>query len=193
MSGAVRTSSGAILGEVFASPSGGLVVWVASTYIPSNQLVSNGGANYICKTAHTSTGTFDATKFTALSSSGTAGIITRHIHPFVVSGNIVTNPGSTDANGNYLGPFYISLGNETSNIVKVRYSIGGGTSVTFKLQKNGVDLTGFTGMSATTTVGSVTPTAQPVIENDAITLVVTAVSGSPVNLSATLVQESTIT
>jgi hypothetical protein len=57
---------------VSGASSGGAIPWVASTQFSLNQLVSNSGTVYICKTAHTSGGSFDATKFTALGGGGSS-------------------------------------------------------------------------------------------------------------------------
>jgi hypothetical protein len=70
----------------------------------------------------------------------------------------------------------------TAVISRVRYKINSGTSVSFKLQKNGVDLTGFTALSATTTDTTTDPADQAVVDLDQIAPVVTGVSGTPKNL-----------
>jgi len=108
-------------------------------------------------------------------------------HTYAISGEIKVPAGDTD----FIVPFYISLAaGQTASIVKARYSINSGTSVTAKLQKNGVDITGYTVLSVTTTPTTTTQT-QALAEDDKIALVVTAVSGTPTNLSFTIFIEST--
>jgi hypothetical protein len=117
----------------------------------------------------------------------------RRPHTFGIRGTIATSSGVADLS-NYIPPFFISLGSsETAKIVKCRYVLGTGTSATCKLQKNGVDVTGFTAISATTTAATTTATGVSVAEDDQIALVVTAVSGAPGNLSFTVFIEHVVT
>lgn len=110
----------------------------------------------------------------------------RTVHTWTIPGAIAVPVGDVS----FIPPFFISLASgQTASLVKVRYSINSGTSVTAKLQKNGTDITGFTGISVTTTNASTTPTAVSVAEDDKIALVVTAVSGTPKNMSFTAVLE----
>ena len=100
-----------------------------------------------------------------------------------VTPNAVTVPsGTTDA----IPPMLMTIPTgKTATLKGMRYGILGGTSATFKLQKNGVDITGYTSKSATTT---------PALYSSDITLangdklqpIVTAVSGSPVGLSISI-------
>lgn len=55
---------------VSASPTGGFIPWVTGLVIPLNQLVSNAGSKYICKTAHVAGVSFDAAKFDAIGGGG---------------------------------------------------------------------------------------------------------------------------
>jgi hypothetical protein len=113
----------------------------------------------------------------------------RTVHTFAVGGTIAVPSGDTD----FIPPFFISkMAGQTVKLVKARYRINGGTSATVKLQNNGSDITGFTGMSVTTTTAETDPTDVTLADNDLIALVVTAVSGTPKNLSVTLVLEHTI-
>jgi hypothetical protein len=112
----------------------------------------------------------------------------RWTHTFAVQGDIKVPSGDTD----FLPPFFVSLAAaQTLKLVKARYVINSGTSVTCKLQANGSDITGFTGISVTTTPGETDPTDVNVADNDRLALVVTAVSGTPKNLSFSLVFEAT--
>lgn len=102
-------------------------------------------------------------------------------HTFTVYGTVAVPSGDT----NYIVPFFVPVpAGQTATLVAARHVIHSGTSATVKVQKNGVDATGFTGISvtgtATTTSGSVA-----LANNDLLALVVTAVSGSPTNLTFT--------
>jgi hypothetical protein len=112
-------------------------------------------------------------------------------HSYLIPGEIRVQSGTTD----YILPFYVSLATgESKKLAKLTYLINSGTSVTFKVQRNGVDVTGLTGLSATTTAASTTvPSGGLVLaDGDCIQLVVTAVSGAPQNLTATLFIDYTV-
>jgi len=110
----------------------------------------------------------------------------RHGHTYAVSGEIKIPSGDT----NFLVPFYVSLASgQTIDLVKARYSINSGTSATVKLQRNGGDITGYVGISVTTTPAETIQT-QALSDNDAIALVVTGVAGTPTNLTFTLIFET---
>jgi hypothetical protein len=114
--------------------------------------------------------------------------IYRFGHTYAITGEIIV-PSGDDA---FVLPFNVSLATgQTAAVVKCRYSINSGTSVTCKLQKNGVDLTGFTGITVTTTPASTDPADQAVVDDDELALVVTAVAGLPKNLSFTIFIENT--
>jgi len=109
-------------------------------------------------------------------------------HTYAISGEIKVPVGDTD----FIVPFFISfVSGQVGTIVKARHVINSGTSVTCKLQKNGVDIPGFTGISVTTTPTDIDPTDITLAENDSIALVVTGVSGTPKNLSFTIFIEMT--
>jgi hypothetical protein len=123
--------------------------------------------------------------------TGTDTIVTYSTHTFAVAGAIAVPVGDTD----YIPGFYVMLkaAGHTAQIVSARHRINGGTSATVKLQKTGVDLTGFTGISVTTTSTTTNPTDQSVADGDYIALVVTAVAAAPLNMSFTVVVEHTVT
>jgi hypothetical protein len=106
---------------------------------------------------------------------------------FLTAGAVNVPSGQTDL----IPPAYVAIrSTDTATLVKVRYRIDAGTSVTFKLQKNGSDITGATGLSATTSGGTTTlGTAATLADGDLISVVVTAVSGSPTNLTVAAVVE----
>lgn len=106
-------------------------------------------------------------------------------HTYTISGSIAVPSGDTD----FICPFFVPvLSGTTVTLKRARHIINSGTSVTCKLQKNGADLSGYTGISVTTTAASTTADAT-LADNDKLALVVTAVAGSPKNLSFTLVFE----
>lgn len=103
-------------------------------------------------------------------------------HTFTISGTVNVPSGDTD----YVPPFYVPVpAGQTVKFAKVVMRINSGTSVTFKLQKAGVDIA--TGYSATTSGGSsATGAGASFADNDTCALVVTAVSGTPKNMTATV-------
>lgn len=84
------------------------------------------------------------------------------------------------------GPVLVPAADEELHLVRLDYKIRTGTNVKFKLQKNGVDITGFTGLEATKTAAHVTPTAVAVTTGDEITCVIESVSATPTGFSADL-------
>lgn len=110
-------------------------------------------------------------------------------HTFTVTGTVAVPSGDTD----FITPFFVPvITGDTVKLVGCRYRINSGTSVTAKLQVNGSDATGFTGISVTTTSASTTPTAITLANNDIIALVVTAVSGTPKNMSFSVFLEHVV-
>lgn len=107
-------------------------------------------------------------------------------HTFAIQGDIAVPSGDID----FVPPLFIPVATgRTVKLVKARHKINGGTNASVKLQKNGVDITGFTGITVTTTATTTDPADVTLADNDLIALVVTAVSGSPKNLSFTIVLE----
>ena len=112
----------------------------------------------------------------------------RRGHTYAITGEVKVPSGETD----FLIPFFVDIApGETKNIVKATYKINGGTSVTCKIQKNDVDITGFTGISVTTTKASTDPADVVLAAEDKLALVVTAVAGAPTNMSFTIFIEET--
>jgi hypothetical protein len=113
----------------------------------------------------------------------------RQGHTWGISGEIMVPSGDTD----FFIPFFVSFASgQTAKIVSARYKINSGSSVTAKVQKNDVDVTGFSGLSVTTTVATTNPANVSLADNDKLALIVTAVAGTPKNLSFTLFLEHTI-
>jgi len=108
-------------------------------------------------------------------------------HTYAISGAIAVPSGDTD----FILPFFVSFATgQTASIVKARHSINGGASATVKLQRNGVDITGYTAITVNTTPSDTTQT-QALTDNDELALVVTAVSGAPMNMNFTIFIEYT--
>ncbi len=118
---------------------------------------------------------------------GTRQPATRDVHTFALMGTIAVPSGDTD----FIPPFYIEPPQGcTPYLISLKHKINSGTSVTYKLQINGSDATGFTALSATTTEAVVNPTDVVLASGDRVAVVVTAVSGAPKNLTISLVIES---
>jgi hypothetical protein len=109
-------------------------------------------------------------------------------HTYAIGGAIVTTSGQND----YINPFFVKVpSTQTVKLISARYRINSGTNAVVKVQINGVDATGFTGMTVTTTAGETDPSDITLANNDLVSLVVTSVSGSPQNMSVTLFFEYT--
>jgi hypothetical protein len=109
-------------------------------------------------------------------------------HTFVVGGPVNVQSGQID----YVNPFFVKVpSTQTVKLISARHRINSGTSATVKLQNNGSDITGFTGISVTSTAADTDPADVTLANNDLISLVVTATSGSPQNMSVTLFFEYT--
>jgi len=132
---------------------------------------------------------------TNLQHNGTAVALDDHTHSVVIPhtyaipGEIKVPSGDTD----YILPFFVSVPTgQTVKIIKAMHRINSGTSATVKLQKNGTtDITGFTSISVTTTTGTTDPADQTLANNDMVQLIVTAVDGTPKNMTFTIFVEYT--
>ncbi len=123
-----------------------------------------------------------------LSATGGGGDkVLRIGHSYLVSGSIAVPSGQTD----FIVPFTVQFASgQTANLVTARYSINAGTSVTLDVTRNGSNITGYTGISVTTTPATTTQT-QALSSDDELAIVVSGVSGSPFNMSFTLFVEYT--
>lgn len=109
-------------------------------------------------------------------------------HTFTVAGPVNTPNGQID----YLTPFFVKVpSTQTVKLISARHRINSGTSATVKVQINGSDAAGFTGMVVGTTAGDTDPADITLSNNDIVSLVVTATSGSPQNMSVSLFFEYT--
>lgn len=108
-------------------------------------------------------------------------------HTWAVAGEVKVPAGDNDVIPGFFVPTLAA--GQTVRLMQARYKIGAGTSATVKLQKNGADITGFTGISVTTTAGTTTPTAVTLAAGDFIQPIVTAVSGTPQNMTFSVALE----
>jgi hypothetical protein len=117
-------------------------------------------------------------------------------HTWALGGQVQVASGDTD----FIIPMtvrdrYTSSGyNTTVKIVSVIASINSGTNVTWKLTKNGSDLTGY-GTSGSPLTATATPatteSTQTLADKDELAPVVVAISGTPRNMSITAFLEIT--
>lgn len=125
----------------------------------------------------------------ALTADITINKTVRVAHTWAISGEIKVPSGDTD----FICPMIVKLPTgQTGKLVSCRYKINSGTSVTIKITKNGTDATGFTSMSVGTTVAETDPTDVTLADNDVLVPVVTAVSGTPKNMSFTIFIDYTV-
>jgi hypothetical protein len=109
--------------------------------------------------------------------------IYRYGHTWAISGEIKVPSGNVD----FINSFYVSfVAGQSAVLSQARHRINIGTSVTCKIQKNGSDVTEFTGISVTQTSVTTNPADVSLADGDRLALVVTGVSGTPQNLSFTL-------
>lgn len=102
---------------------------------------------------------------------------------WTIPGEIKVPSGDTD----FINPMFVKLATgQTAKLAMARYIINSGTSATVKIQINGSDATGFTGMTVGTTVGETDATDISLAANDKIAIVITGVSATPKNMSFTI-------
>jgi hypothetical protein len=111
-------------------------------------------------------------------------IATTITHTWTIPGDVKVASGDTD----FIIPFFMPTAGTSRSILRARYKINGGTSATCNVQVNGVDVAGLTGLVANTTGGTAAPTGAPVAvaAGALVSMVVTAVSGAPKNLTFSL-------
>lgn len=107
------------------------------------------------------------------------------VHTFALTGEI-----KIDAGNDFIPPFYVLISaTQTTSIARVRHKINSGTNVQCKLQRNGVDIPGFTGISVSTAAATTDPANVPLTDGDSIALVITGATGIPRDLTFTVVLE----
>jgi hypothetical protein len=110
-------------------------------------------------------------------------------HTWGISGAVNVASGDND----FISPFfYVKASNQSSTIIGCVYKINSGTSVTAKIQINDADVTGLTNISITPTTNYTISSSGTLSNMDKIALIVTAVSGSPKNLTFTLFLDHTV-
>ena len=108
-------------------------------------------------------------------------------HTWAVAGEVKVPAGGNDVIPGMIVPTLAP--GQTARLIEARYRIGAGTSATVKLQRNGADITGFAGMSVTTTQGQTDPDDVALAAGDYIQPIVTAASGTPQNMTLTIAIE----
>lgn len=106
-------------------------------------------------------------------------------------GGEIKAPSGTD---NHLeGMDAAVVGNtETLTLKKLRGRIRSGTSVTLKLQKNGVDVSGYTGLVFTTATTDFGTGDVDIVDGDVLELVASSPVGTPKGLRCTAVFERSV-
>lgn len=119
--------------------------------------------------------------------AGPSGLTTFNtFHTWSIQGQINIAIGNLD----YIPPLFVSTATgQTVKIVKAKHRLLSGGPATVKLQRNGVDLPGFTAILVTNVANVSDPADQTLAEGDELALVVTGVAGAPQNLSFTIVLE----
>lgn len=102
---------------------------------------------------------------------------------FLVPGLIVPPVGAM----NVIPPTFMAVAShEKLKLSKVRVVLGSGGTADWKVQRNGVDLPGFSG-TATTVPKTVEPSAVAIADGDLLGPVIAAVAGAAANMSLALV------
>lgn len=184
-----QMATASFLGRNTASTGNVEVISVAT----AKTMLGLGSAAYTASTAYRSSSWVPAwTDITDKPSTFTPAAHTHTLrlpHTWAIPGEVKVPSGDTD----FIVPFFVPvISGATVRIASVRYKINSGTSVTCKVQKNGVDATGLTGLSATTTAATTDPADITLADGDQLALVVTAVSGTPKNLTFTIFVEYVI-
>lgn len=157
---------------------------------------SNGRVPYWVDAGNTYSADITGTGITAYTEyfDARSGLILPYLrdHGFSLAGNILVPANNTTDVSVVPGKFMDFSAGETVTIVKVRYKIHSGTSATFKFVKAGTDIspwpTSGTAALVATTSGVTQTLATPLVvtAGDYVQLIVTAISGTPTGLAATL-------
>ena len=109
-------------------------------------------------------------------------------HTWGISGPINVASGQDG----FLLPMFISLApNQTASVAACRHRLNSGTSAVVSLQRNGVNVAGFTNITVTGTATTTNPANVSLSTDDALALIVNSATGSPENMSFTLFIEYT--
>ena len=111
-------------------------------------------------------------------------------HTYTIPGAVNLPVADTD----YVCPFFVKFAaGQTAKLSMAMHRINSGDPVTIKLQKNGIDITGFTGISVSITTTVTDPADVVLADGDKIQLVVTAVGAIPAkNLTFTIFIDYTV-
>lgn len=119
-------------------------------------------------------------------------------HTWAVAAPIAVASGQTD----YIPPMRVPIrSSQTVKIARVEARLNNGavgTTVSFKVQKNGADIAGFGTTAsplvtpATTAWAETDPTDVALADGDELSVMVTAIAGAPQNLSVSVVLEHTV-
>lgn len=108
------------------------------------------------------------------------------VHSWTVGGDIAVASGDT----NYIPPFFVmNATGQTVSLARVRHRINSGTSATCDIEVNGTPV--IEDIDVTTTTTTTDPADIELSDGDEVALVVTAVSGSPKNMTFTVVLKHT--
>lgn len=107
---------------------------------------------------------------------------------WAIGGEIKVPSGDTD----FIPPAFVTRAtDETLTLTRLRAQINSGTSVTLSATRNGTPITGYEDLSVTSSADDIGSGTEEFDNNDVFGIVVTAVSGTPKNLTVTAVFERT--
>ena len=109
---------------------------------------------------------------------------------YTITGAVNVASGESD----FILPFFVPVhSGQIVKLIGLRYLIHAGTSATVKAVRNGSDIAGLTSLTVGTAAGSANLSSPLTLaDGDLLALVVTAVSGTPQNMTVTYVIEHTI-
>lgn len=152
-----------------------------------NGLINESSPNGYIAMYDTSAGAHRKVLIDNLPNTGTKKV--RIGHTWGISGEIKVASGDLD----FINPFFVSQASgQSSNLVSCKYKINNGTSATVSLKRNDIDIAGYTGVSVGMVEGTTDASDVTLADGDKLSLVVTAVSGNPLNLSFTVFIEHTV-
>lgn len=108
-------------------------------------------------------------------------------HTFTISGEVKVPVGDVS----YIPPFFVPVPvGQTAKVASIRHRINSGTSVSVSLRKSSVQIAAIT-VTTTSTSSSITGT-DTLTNNDDLSLLVTAVSGTPKNMTVSVYLDYTV-
>ena len=110
------------------------------------------------------------------------------VHSWTIGGTLAVASGDT----NFIPPFFVTNATgQTVSLARCVHKINSGTSATVDVEVNGTPATGFGSISVTTSKTVTNPADVELADGDEVALVVTAVDGSPKNMTFTVVLKHT--